>query len=93
MLPYGNNVQKKFNHKSRRVYFQLLITTYALSLFDFMFEYCLDLKLEWSNCGLFLAVAGWCVVDKVPRVKFYSVNGIVRFTLNIPSKASNSVIC
>ncbi|XP_078617700.1 tubby-related protein 4-like isoform X1 [Branchiostoma floridae x Branchiostoma japonicum] len=47
-------------------------------------------KLEWSSCGLFLAVGGThrhiTDPDSVSAVKYYDTSGHLRFTLNIPAQ-------
>lgn len=51
-----------------------------------------DIKMEWSSCGIFLAVGGTQVVESNSAVKFYDTAGHLRFTLNIPSEQPLSAL-
>ncbi|XP_070568218.1 tubby-related protein 4-like [Ptychodera flava] len=50
------------------------------------------IKLEWSNCGSMLAVGGTVPNSTTSVVKFYNINGYLRFLLNIPSQKPVSAL-
>ncbi|XP_077976922.1 tubby-related protein 4-like [Glandiceps talaboti] len=50
------------------------------------------IRMEWSNCGNILAVGGTVLNSTTSVVKFYNVNGHLRFLLNIPSQRPVSAL-
>ena len=58
--------------------------------FFYLFPLVVDIKMEWSSCGGFLVVGGTQPVESISAVKFYNINGHLRFTLNIPSQVNSA---
>ncbi|XP_077868166.1 tubby-related protein 4-like [Saccoglossus kowalevskii] len=49
------------------------------------------LRIEWSSCGSVLAIGG-VLSDNNSVVKFYNINGHLRFILNVPSQKPLSAL-